>query len=41
MITSRPPAHEHVPLLVEVVFDETGHSLREFTCTACQAGWFE
>ena len=41
MITTGPPAHEHVPQLVEVVFDETGHSLREFTCTACQAGWFE
>lgn len=33
--------HEHTPQLVEVVFDDGGSSVREFTCTDCQASWFE
>ena len=33
--------HEHTPQLVEVVFDDTGSSVREFVCTSCQSAWFE
>lgn len=36
-----PVVHEHVPRLVEVVFDELGHSSREMGCTSCPAIWFE
>lgn len=36
-----PPAHEHVPRLVEVVFDDTGLSVREFCCASCPVSWFE
>ena len=33
--------HEHVPHLVEVVFDETGRGVREFVCELCSTRWFE
>jgi hypothetical protein len=34
-------AHEHVPQLVEVVFDDARESVREFCCASCLVCWFE
>ena len=36
-----PPVHEHLPHLIEVDFDDTGHSAREMGCTTCGTVWFE
>lgn len=33
--------HDHVPQLVEIVFDDAGQSVREFRCTSCEKAWFE
>lgn len=41
LLGAAPPAHEHLPRLVEVSFDDDGHTVREFACSACPAVWFE
>ena len=34
-------AHEHVPQLIEVAYDENGHVVRELVCGTCSDVWFE